>query len=321
MASSLSKVHRCPKCNAGPFSREAGLALHVRNCFGSRVVPIKCPPPVVPGIAPAHVAVASTSEASSSESESEVEEGTGSMMAAFDFDREFAKATKSFNDGRGLSLKDTQTLLDMMNVANKNNAQLSYTTVDQYKCYVENLVLSADDGWCVKVLSVDKNDYPELGDISVSAPFHHRDIVKYLVSEFGNRKYKNHFTLRGYEDIQPSGKRVYSHPHTADAWLHLQSLIPPHAVLAALQMYSDKSLVNDKGLHAHPVKCTLLNIDYDIKIRSLNTATVAYLPILEKPFHLTNDSLWRLVKLAYISKALALLLEPLKVWGWKLTFV
>ena len=52
-----------------------------------------------------------------------------------------------------------------------------------------------------------------------------------------------------------------------------------------------------------------------------NLKNVAYLPTLEKPAMMSNAGLWRQVKLAYFSKALTLLLKPLKVCTVFLVYV
>ncbi len=212
-----------------------------------------------------------------------------------------------------MSMKDVQTLLDLFREATVAKSELSYTTICEFKKYRDNLLLSVDDGWTETLITIDSKDVAELGDMVITAPFNHRDMVKFLTSEFGNRNYKGRFVLRAYEDMR-RGRRVYSYPYTCDAWLSLQSLLPEHAVIAGLQFYSDKTPVNMKNLSAHPVKCALLNVKYSTRIKNLQN--VAYLTDLKRPTELTNDAVWRLVKLTYISKALDLLMQPLKVMSY-----
>ena len=84
----------------------------------------------------------------------------------------------------------------------------------------------------------------------------------------------------------------------------------PSGVIAALQLYSDKTLVNQKGLSCHPIKATLLNVRHNKRIQDL--ANVGYFATLsDKPIGLP-DSAWRQVKLLYTARALHTLLRPLK---------
>lgn len=63
-------------------------------------------------------------------------------------------------------------------------------------------------------------------------------------------------------------------PYTADFWRWLQQqLIKKRGrddfTIAALQLYSDKTLLNFKGVTAHPVRATFLNILYEARIKNL----------------------------------------------------
>lgn len=78
----------------------------------------------------------------------------------------------------------------------------------------------------------------------------------------------------------------------------------------ALQFYSDKTLLTHKGLTAHPIRATLLNLMFGMRIKNLKD--VGYIPELDRPPTIT-DALWRQVKLAFINKCLASLLEPLRL--------
>jgi len=80
-------------------------------------------------------------------------------------------------------------------------------------------------------------------------------------------------------------------------------------VVAALQLYSDKTQVTHKGKSLHPVRASLLNIRFGTRIK--NYRTVAYLPIFHKD-PLMKDNTQRLVKLTLYSKCLSLLLDKMK---------
>jgi hypothetical protein len=58
-------------------------------------------------------------------------------------------------------------------------------------------------------------------------------------------------------------------------------------VVAALQLYSDKTLVAMKGQSAHPVRITFLNIAYGMRIISLKD--VALLPELKASVQCPGD--------------------------------
>ena len=179
----------------------------------------------------------------------------GEQSSMFDYDREFARATIMFNEGRGLSLRDIQTLLDILNAAKQSSSELTFKTVAEYKAFVDKLLSEADDGWMQQLITIDHNDIPEMGTLSVSALFHYKDILKFTIGEFANSEYEDGFVLQAKVKTQ-DGRRVFTHPSNADAWIHLQNKLPKHAAIAALQLYSDKSLVNNKGRSVHPVKCT-----------------------------------------------------------------
>jgi hypothetical protein len=84
--------------------------------------------------------------------------------------------------------------------------------------------------------------------------------------------------------------RDYSEPHHADWWLSLQHVYDQYVkdmqptctpVLAMVQLYSDKTLLNMKNVQCHPVRFTLMNIAYSKRV--LNHVDVAYLPSIEWP--------------------------------------
>lgn len=83
----------------------------------------------------------------------------------------------------------------------------------------------------------------------------------------------------------------------------------PEGVVAALQLYSDKTQVTHKGKNLHPMRASLLNIRFKTRIK--NYRTVAYLPIVHKNAHM-KEEVQRLVKLSLYSKCLKVLLEPMK---------
>ncbi len=133
--------------------------------------------------------------------------------------------------------------------------------------------------------------------------------------------------------------RVYDHPHQCDRWVDMQSdlrrqhpHLNPKPVIAALQCYSDKTVVNFKNASCHPVRCvlcvcvwggggvparasvplhvylppltcrcTLLNIPLKARISCL--LDVAYFPNLQaaKPGNMSTEH-YRLLKLLIYKK-------------------
>jgi hypothetical protein len=113
--------------------------------------------------------------------------------------------------------------------------------------------------------------------------------------------------------------RDYSEPHNAQWWLNLQALLdgrfPSKAailVVAALQLYSDKTQVACKGVSAHPVHLALLNLAYGVRVMS--HAHIALLPTLEWPagLDMSKSPLAPIAKRIMISKCITLLLHSLK---------
>lgn len=103
-------------------------------------------------------------------------------------------------------------------------------------------------------------DVPELGEMEVEAVFRHKDMVDYLVVEFSRAEYATPgFVLQPVITCNAHGERVYDGPETAQLWHYVEQREQRRhnradITLAALQLYSDKTLLNMKGLHAHPVR-------------------------------------------------------------------
>lgn len=77
----------------------------------------------------------------------------------------------------------------------------------------------------------------------------------------------------------------------------------------ALQLYSDKCLLNTKGRQAHPIRMALLNLEH--YTRNQNIVDVGFFPIVQRPGGVSKRS-WRQVKLCMHHKCLALLLKDVK---------
>lgn len=228
----------------------------------------------------------------------------------FDYTYELFKAFTTANNGQGLSERDIQNILDVFREAKRVGGTLQYETLEEFKQYRDRMKECREGGWTVVDITVTERDLPGL-DAVVSAPFYHRDMILWLESILNKFVNKEGFVLRASMAYDSENERLYNEPHACDAWLYLQSKIPESGIIAALQLYSDKSLVNMKNLSAHPIRATLFNLPYKDRIKNLDG--VGYLPELSRPAHVKNDGKWRMVKLVYMSKALDVLLSPLKV--------
>lgn len=186
----------------------------------------------------------------------------------------------------------------------------------------EEILLNSEDGW--KSIDIDITDVEVPGlQEPFQVTFHYRDVRQVAMSIWNDPELKDHLVLRPAEDWvetetpideEDMKQRVYGHPHRGDAWLHIQDLVEDHAaqihseqvalsaVVAALQLYSDSTLLNVKGKPCHPIRMTLLNVPYSQKSEHVHVA--AYFPELQKG---TDRS----VKLAVYAKCLETLLQPL----------
>lgn len=79
--------------------------------------------------------------------------------------------------------------------------------------------------------------------------------------------------------------------------------------MAGIQLYSDKTVLNFKNRQSHPIRATLLNISYPVRIKNLNE--VGYLPVEDRPSNMTLAT-WKKVKQVMYSRCIATLLQPLK---------
>ena len=237
----------------------------------------------------------------------------------FDVSFEFCKIFTLSNQGRGLPDKDIESVLDVLVHMKKNSIpmDLVYESLSQFKEY-RKVFGNEVDGLKVVDIIITESDVKGLGDVVVQRPFYMKDMGRWLELEFADKTQKDTFIL----DASPrfvGTKRVFNAPHECDAWLELQHMLRSRpgndkAVIAALQLYSDKTLVNRKGLDVHPVKATLLNLPYSKRIEKIikEESTVAYFDQLIDFPDGVPKSLYRQVKLAYMSKALSILLEPMK---------
>lgn len=103
--------------------------------------------------------------------------------------------------------------------------------------------------------------------------------------------------------------RVFKDPWDSDRFLWHQATLSDGQKLLALQLYSDKCLLNSKGRQAHPIRMGILNLEH--YTRSQNLVEVGYFPIMQCPVGLSKAQ-WRHVRLCMQHKCVAQLLAEVK---------
>lgn len=133
--------------------------------------------------------------------------------------------------------------------------QVLFRTVDDKKKFVLDFVAEDENNtWR-------QSTFQEQG---VEAELYHVDTAEWLAAEFGNPKYAQGFTLRATVRMV-NGQRAWSCPADSDVWNGHQAdvdVIANGAVVAAIRLYSDKSLLSNKGTSVYPLKAILLNAPF-----------------------------------------------------------
>jgi hypothetical protein len=263
------------------------------------------------------------------------QDDTTSPIKPFDFSFEITKHLTLCNQGRGMPDKDIQGFIDVYNIARQhdpNMPPLEFKTLGEFIKYRQGFVIADEGGMKTIMIDITEEDVPGLSS-PLQFPFAMKDIVTWLEEEFRRPEYKvevegfrTQYTSSLIMNAAPvykempdgSRQRVITTPETADTWIQLQDKLRMHSVsregcVAAVQLYSDKTLVNHKGMSCHPVKAALFNVPYSKRIKGIlsDASTVAYFQDLTMPEHVKGVQ-QRLVKLVYMSKALKALLGPLK---------
>ena len=206
---------------------------------------------------------------------------------------EIFRVIQRCNGGRSLSGSDINALLDLINrlLQRCGAPPTPLTSARSYYAYRDRclriMLLCLDTGvcanqqlllavmaaagrrveqclegrWLEQQITVTPEDVPELGDMQPKAVLRYRDMTDFLRTQFSNPQYAQEFVLRPRRDHNEDGERVFSTPETGDVWNYAQALLDRRfcssavdPVIAALQLYSDKTLLNMKGLQAHPVR-------------------------------------------------------------------
>jgi len=188
-------------------------------------------------------------------------------------------------------------------------AQILFRNV-QDKLKWEGALVSADGNntWTTSEFTVTEFGVP------VHVSFDHVDTGHWLAVEFSKQEYSGKFTLWAVAEqalVDNILQRIINKPANANRWLAHQASIPEGGVKAAVQFYSDKTLVNNKHAAAHPVRLSLLNVGYAARMQLRNLATVGYMPIIARPAGMNADN-FRKLKHVVRQRCLHILLEPLK---------
>ena len=185
--------------------------------------------------------------------------------------------------------------------------QISFKNALQYEAYIQ-AVAEADPS--------NTFQQTEIVVQGIRVVFSHADAAQWLQSEFSHSEYKEGFVLRTAPRYCGT-VRVFEEPHEGLAWVQAQHALDAGAVVAAIQLYSDKTQLTMKQLSAHPIKMVLLNAPYSARMAIKNITTVGYFPPVEilRPFGYSNVR-WRLIKMEIIHACLHVLLSPLKQLSW-----
>ena len=138
-------------------------------------------------------------------------------------------------------------------VTSKSHAlrlQMQLREVEQ--CHKAAAALIEDDasGWLVKEFTHDL--------LAAPLKLYYRDSAQWLSRQYGLKKYQGHFATAADTKLNAAQQRVYSAPQNCDAWIELQKA-HGGARIAAIQVFSDKTVVNFKGLSVWPCRFALLN--------------------------------------------------------------
>lgn len=139
---------------------------------------------------------------------------------------------------------------------------------------VENFVeafMPAGQGWIQRVITVRLPG----DDVGYQFTMWHRDSAEYVRQQYSDETRGAGFVLESSKHKSDVGK-----PHGCSIWKReerkLRQRLTRKAYLAALQLYSDGTVVNDKQLSLHPVYVTLLNRPHSLKVHCIDA--IAYIP-------------------------------------------
>jgi hypothetical protein len=92
-------------------------------------------------------------------------------------------------------------LIRCFQAAKDHNVETTLTTLRAYDKYTDEVVLNSEDGWKKVDIRITSEHVPQLGEVVLCVPFHHRDMVQFLKQQFAKAEYRGHFAL-AFEKIQ-----------------------------------------------------------------------------------------------------------------------
>jgi hypothetical protein len=147
----------------------------------------------------------------------------------------------------------------------------SLRTVAQVEALTKKKLEAAEDGWTSAAIGVEASEigraaWPAGSGHKLEVVFEHRNMHHALTKMFGEEAYQGHFVTEAARVQEEGGPRILNHPHETDTWLYAQKRIRDFVdelgVIAAGQLYSDKTLVNRKGesvMHRHAPPCAAMH--------------------------------------------------------------
>lgn len=191
----------------------------------------------------------------------------------------------NLNQSYGLSRSDLESILDLLGSVSLSNEMPTVTSLKGFEEYQEKMIKQSP--WTVTPkhrtdITIDQSDVPFLGaEETVTVDFYHEDMEHFLTMEFGDKAYRGQFvkhfqlvkdeggerwvlkvfvlaTTLLVENLSFSICRIFCEPHQGLLWQWYESRIrdttllrkgasDTNGVVGALQLYSDKTIVDNKG--------------------------------------------------------------------------
>ena len=90
------------------------------------------------------------------------------------------------------------------------------TSLHEFTKFTEKLLVESDDGWLESPISVTSADVPRMGNKTFTATFRHFDMKRFLIEEYGNEAYRQHFAWSYKTSKNAAGQRYASTASTGN---------------------------------------------------------------------------------------------------------
>jgi len=191
----------------------------------------------------------------------------------------------NLNQAYGISRSDLESILDLLGSVSVSEEMTAVTSLKGFDEYQERML--KESPWIVAPkyttqVTIDKSDVPFFGEEeTLTVDFHYEDMKHFLEMEFGDKAYRGQF-VKHFQLVQDEAGerwvlkviviptrflvdflsfvlcRVFGEPHQGMLWQWFESRIrdttlvrngasDKEGVVGALQMYSDKTVVDNKG--------------------------------------------------------------------------